>query len=1522
MIIKTKQRLLSLILIVSVLLFCCDGTHCFYSYADETRDTISATYNGGKAASVRKLEQKELSRDDEDLELTDGIYEITVDEELDSNGLQIAGNPNEQWLNFPVDEGKPADRVFTESTWSAYKVDDPGIAGYSVSDAYNHYLAVSGKNGRCDNAVAAVIRIKQKSSIDKSLLIAALGNTPDDQNDIRYYHSNDFWNGKEYLEAQDASFWENYLVKREAAETVLNKTDATQNEVDKAAEELTEAVDNLISKQNVNASELYRCIIQVKQEKDPYDPSNGSGYDSGAEAYGDSYEKYQEAYEEAIELRDSLYDEDKKPTSYNIASKQDDVDTAVDKLTKAADNAWTKGQQRRAKRVFEAGQKYLPALTFEADKLTEQGYTEQSWTTFQLALSEAKEVSDKYAGEKMSEVKTEAEAQTNEIDKAYRKLCKAMYFDLTPVGEIEISLIATDPIAARTLDLGPFGFDSLAGYIGTVKLNSETGYTVEAALKSVGITFRDNYDNNNYEGAYVYINGNYVDRDYINSFSDLPNDDYFGRRFINHHIVLHQGDRVQVAWNHSEFMYSTYNQNMGDRQAFLFQYLDSLNIMDFEECSAGTTLTVKAGEEFTLTSRLVNAALGSSDDWQLAPNMSFFISNSADDTTTNQLELNRLTNGLDQVISGEDGKVKLTLYNVGCYVITAYDLAEDIKGHIDDIGGLDEAGIYHSGNTGAIIRVKVVPSDDVDAVKTSLISELEEKAAEMPEEQFRPADWESIQTKVEEGTADINEAADLGAARDAQQESIKKIQAIQRAAKQENEQYPKVVREALVKLPDDMSVISVAVNDLVQDLLDKYNSMTAYQKSFLSDDEIAKCEAVKERAASEDYQTPVTFKIIIKNEADTPAATAAIQAMAEWINSHTDYDGYGWGDSNAGDIYHNRPLETYQGMLVQDTQDAVLPLKSSEIYINLDYSAYLKVKHALNRQFVVEDTGVTICDSMEDDQGMTFTGSGYNWSAVGHFAVMVGETEYRLAGISYEGISQSDIKTSSLTVHDYEGNYKGIGHGPGTVVQNVTFPNSQIQFNMPFSDVTVTFNWEPVDLDTLKNNAKKAVNNAYDSYDSSDYFVEDHDEIEAIKDAAIEAIDEATLSTEVTPAKKQAIREMADVQTKAEVKADVKAEIEEKFNAVDTSEMNDDEKAALAKAKEDALKAVDDAEKKGDVTKAGTDADSAIGDIKADSEARIAKEAADAAAADAVIAKIDDLKEVSDLALSDKSTVETARAAYDALTDDQKALIPAAELQKLKNSEAIITALQGKADAETEAAEAEKLKNAAEEAAKAAEQKQKAAEEAAKTAAQKQKEAEEAAKAAAQKQGESEEAAKIAAQKQKEAEEAAAIAAQKQKEAEENAKAAEQKQKEAEDAVKTAEQKQKEAESAAKEAADKLKAAEEALKKAEEDLAKAEQNEFEALAKVKLSKKTKGSKEKITVKWTKVKGAKGYEILIAKNKKGTKSPLTYKAGKKASKKIIKKLKKGRYFVKVRAYKVIKGNTVYGKYSKAKKVNVK
>lgn len=83
-------------------------------------------------------------------------------------------------------------------------------------------------------------------------------------------------------------------------------------------------------------------------------------------------------------------------------------------------------------------------------------------------------------------------------------------------------------------------------------------------------------------------------------------------------------------------------------------------------------------------------------------------------------------------------------------------------------------------------------------------------------------------------------------------------------------------------------------------------------------------------------------------------------------------------------------------------------------------------------------------------------------------------------------------------------------------------------------------------------------------------------------------------------------------------------------------------------------------------------------------------------------------------------------------------------------------------------------------------------------------------------------------------------------------------------------------------------------------------------------KKVKVKKKTATVTIKKVKGAKGYQIQYSrtgKGKKFTKSKVTSKTSCP-----LKKLKKGTYRIKVRAYKLDgKGKKVYGKWSKAKKV---
>lgn len=78
---------------------------------------------------------------------------------------------------------------------------------------------------------------------------------------------------------------------------------------------------------------------------------------------------------------------------------------------------------------------------------------------------------------------------------------------------------------------------------------------------------------------------------------------------------------------------------------------------------------------------------------------------------------------------------------------------------------------------------------------------------------------------------------------------------------------------------------------------------------------------------------------------------------------------------------------------------------------------------------------------------------------------------------------------------------------------------------------------------------------------------------------------------------------------------------------------------------------------------------------------------------------------------------------------------------------------------------------------------------------------------------------------------------------------------------------------------------------------------------------------KISVKVSKVSGAKGYQVQYATNSKFTKNKK--KVTFTGTSKTIKGLKSGTYYVRVRAYKLDSAkNKVYGKYSKSKKIVVK
>lgn len=90
----------------------------------------------------------------------------------------------------------------------------------------------------------------------------------------------------------------------------------------------------------------------------------------------------------------------------------------------------------------------------------------------------------------------------------------------------------------------------------------------------------------------------------------------------------------------------------------------------------------------------------------------------------------------------------------------------------------------------------------------------------------------------------------------------------------------------------------------------------------------------------------------------------------------------------------------------------------------------------------------------------------------------------------------------------------------------------------------------------------------------------------------------------------------------------------------------------------------------------------------------------------------------------------------------------------------------------------------------------------------------------------------------------------------------------------------------------------------------------------KISKVTSPKTKKMKVTYSKVSGATGYQIVYSTSKSFTKAT-TKTATSKTASKTVSKLTKGKtYYVKVRAYKTVKGTNYYSSYSAVKKIKVK
>lgn len=92
--------------------------------------------------------------------------------------------------------------------------------------------------------------------------------------------------------------------------------------------------------------------------------------------------------------------------------------------------------------------------------------------------------------------------------------------------------------------------------------------------------------------------------------------------------------------------------------------------------------------------------------------------------------------------------------------------------------------------------------------------------------------------------------------------------------------------------------------------------------------------------------------------------------------------------------------------------------------------------------------------------------------------------------------------------------------------------------------------------------------------------------------------------------------------------------------------------------------------------------------------------------------------------------------------------------------------------------------------------------------------------------------------------------------------------------------------------------------------------------KVTIKKAVNKKGKKVKLSWKKVSGVTGYNVRYALTKKKLKKAKIKKIKKNKASYIIKKLKLKKYYIQVRAYKIVGKKTYYGAWSKVKKVKVK
>lgn len=951
----------------------------------------------------------------------------------------------------------------------------------------------TGKNAK--NCAFLLVSWSPVPTVDKTGLQAKLGAAPSPDSDSSYYHTGDRYNGKG---VSKDGFWEEYKRIYRNAKSVNEKTGATQLEVDAEISKLQAAIAELIPTSQLNATYLYETLQQYN--------------------YGEEYlenctvpsaQGFRAVRSEAQNYFDTLFNSDGSATGVNIAANQKTADDYADTLKNytLVFNDQVDEAKVNLRTIQALAKRY--AMTENGGK-----YTGESWTAFETARKAA---TDYAAAHSVSEYISDAEV--TQYAALTRNFLSAAYGLTSASDTVTVTFSYTDDLHLRVPNPND-PYNQMVDPVGnkpqiqTVTL--DRGATLADLWTTTGYKpSRSYYGVSEYSVWHTFVNGTMLYGVTPGAKQDLADDSY----------VLKDGDKIQLT--HMDWPSYTFNYIY--RAAVDWTSMtNSLAALRFKETGAQN---VGAGEEATLTVERTSAHLwtytGSYSPYEGATIAAYGPQN--EDGSYPETPI------LSETTSDASGSVSFKLYQEGKYLVTAYDArAND-----------EDSAIFYSGTVAApYLELTVGDATQPDAVRAELKAALDKVYNAYPKKIFGDDTWAEIEAAYKAAVATLNDStATTGEAYLAQQAAIRTIQSKQTETIQANKTALETFRTNLNKLPDDVNKItaSASVKEAATTLIQCYTSMNSYQRSQLTNSEKAKYDKIKTYMDANGASLPKaeTYKLTLNVVGDSDESTAALNAMIDDLRNNPAKmdraEGGKHDHTQAINIVTPYTFGAYDGKteLFSKTFSETDPLTPVRIYTGVDYAAYFQTRNAKGK-YTPESATWSISD---EDLSIVLTLEGTNttpgvYGTEGHLTVKIGETEYEVKSITYEGISRSDVISGTQRVYDDSG-YKG----KSTEVVNVDIPDAYLGFAMPYNDVTVTITWGPVESDSAKlETARKTATNVVTAkYNAlvaaNEYDAEHRDELDAALATGLTEIKNATSEADVIAARKKAVSAMEKVPT-------------------------------------------------------------------------------------------------------------------------------------------------------------------------------------------------------------------------------------------------------------------------------------------------------------------------------------------------------------------------------------------------------